>query len=75
MSSQKIGSIKVPPFDRVNYNLWKKKMTLYIRAANPKYEEYLRMGPFVPMKIGSRNHRGRNESSTRIYSKGDLGIL
>ena len=26
-------------------------MTLYIRAANPKYEEYLRMGPFIPMKI------------------------
>ena len=51
MSSQKIGSIKVPPFDRVNYNLWEKKMTLYIRASNPKYEEYLRMGPFVLMKI------------------------
>ena len=50
MSSQKIGSIKVPPFDRVNYNLWKKKMTMYIRVANPKYEEYLRMGPFIPMK-------------------------
>ena len=51
MSSQKFGSIKVPPFDPVNYNLWKKKMTMYIRAVNPKYEEYLRMGPYVPMKI------------------------
>ena len=58
MSSQKIGSIKVPPFDRVNYNLWKKKMTLYIRAANPKYEEYLRMGPFVPMKIVPETSEG-----------------
>ena len=26
-------------------------MTLYIRAANSKYEEYLRMGPFIPMKL------------------------
>ena len=58
MSSQKIGSIKVSPFDRVNYNLWKKKMTLYIRATNPKYEEYLRMGPFVPMKIISETSEG-----------------
>ena len=48
----------VPPFDRVNYNLWKKKMTLYIRAANPKYEEYLRMGPFIPMKIVPETSEG-----------------
>ena len=50
-------------------------MTLYIRAANPKYEEYLRMGPFVPMKIVPETSEGGFESSSRIYSKGDLGIL
>ena len=51
MSSQKIGSIKVPPFERANYNLWKKKMTLFIKAANPAYIGILENGPFVPMKI------------------------
>ena len=52
MSSQKIGSIKVPPLDRVNYNLWKKKITSYIRAANPKYEEYVRIPQrFTPKEL------------------------
>jgi len=50
MNSQKVGSIKVPPFDRVNYNLWKKKMTLFIRATNPLFMGILENGPFVPMK-------------------------
>ena len=51
MSSQKVGSIKVPQFDRVNYNLWKKKMTLFIKASNPLYMGILENGPFVPMKM------------------------
>ena len=51
MSSKKNGSIKGPSFNRSNYNLWKKKMTLYIRVTNPKYEEYLRMGSYIPMKL------------------------
>ena len=58
MRFKKIRSIKVPSFDRVNYNLWKNKMTMYIRAANPKYEEYLRMGPFVSMKIVPETSEG-----------------
>ena len=33
-------------------------MTLYIRAANPKHEEYLRMGMFIPMKIGPETTEG-----------------
>ena len=39
-------------------NLWKKKMTLNIRVANPKYEDYLRMVPFVPMKIVPETSEG-----------------
>ena len=51
MSSQKVGSIKIPPFDKENYSLWKKKMTLFIRAANPLYMGILENGPFVPQKL------------------------
>ena len=51
MSSQKVGSIKVPPFDRVNYNIWKLKMNLFIRKTNSGYMKILKNGPFVPMKI------------------------
>ena len=51
MISQKVGSIKVPPFDRVNYNMWKLKMNLFIRTANSEYLKILKNGSFVPMKI------------------------
>ena len=51
MSSQKVGSNKIPPFDKENYNLWKKKMTLFIQAANPLYMGVLENGPFVPQKL------------------------
>ncbi|XP_074383251.1 uncharacterized protein LOC141724864 [Apium graveolens] len=50
MSSQKVGNIKVPQFDKSRYNLWKKKMLLYIRASNPEYMKVLREGRHVPMK-------------------------
>ena len=51
MGSQKIGSIKVPQFDKENYNLWKKKMSLFIKAANPLYMGLLSNGPFVPSRV------------------------
>ena len=51
MSSQKVGSIKIPPFDKENYGLWKKKMTLFIKAANPLYMGIMDNGPFVPQKL------------------------
>lgn len=52
MSSIKLGSIKIPQFDRVNYYLWKKKMTLFIEVANHLYMgSILENGPFVPMKM------------------------
>ena len=51
MSSQKVGSIKIPPFDKENYRLWKKKMTLFIKVANPMYMGILENGLFVPQKL------------------------
>lgn len=51
MSSQKVNGIKVPPFERANYNLWKKKMMLFIKASNPRYIEILENGLFVPVKL------------------------
>ncbi|KAL8155673.1 hypothetical protein AgCh_000901 [Apium graveolens] len=43
------GSIKIPTFDETNYTLWKKKMMLFIRMANPLYIQILKNGPFTPM--------------------------
>ena len=51
MSSQKVGSIKILPFDKKNYSLWKKKMTLFIKATNQLYVGIFENGPFVPKKI------------------------
>ncbi|MGI4673357.1 hypothetical protein ACR2XN_28230, partial [Klebsiella pneumoniae] len=52
MSSQKVGSIKVPPFKRDTYSMWKVKMLLFMKATNPGYEHMLTEGPseIVPMK-------------------------
>ena len=51
MSSQKVSSIRVPPFDPVNYNIWKLKMNLFIRVANSEYMKILKNDLLVPMKI------------------------
>ena len=48
MSTQKISSVKIPSFDKNNYNLWKRKMLLFIKAANPLFPGFLKNGPFVP---------------------------
>ena len=45
MASNKLNNIKIPTFDKENYGLWKRKMTLYIRAANPRYIDILNNGP------------------------------
>lgn len=50
MGTHKVGSIKVPQFDRKSYNLWKKKMTLFIKASNPLYIGILENRPYIPMK-------------------------
>lgn len=57
MSFQKVSGIKVPQFDKVNYNLRKKKILLFIRAANSEYMDILNDGPHVPMKDDPDNAR------------------
>ncbi|KAK1355317.1 CCHC-type domain-containing protein [Heracleum sosnowskyi] len=49
MSSQKLISIKIPPFNKEHYSLWKKKMLIFIKASNPMYLDILKHGPFTPM--------------------------
>ncbi|KAL8108912.1 hypothetical protein AgCh_025128 [Apium graveolens] len=49
MNTQKISSIKIPPFDKANYTLWKKKMLLFIRMANHLYISIFKNGPFNPV--------------------------
>ncbi|KAK1355940.1 hypothetical protein POM88_049196 [Heracleum sosnowskyi] len=49
-SMQKSSSIKIPTFDKENYNVWKRKIMLFIKAANPLYLGILQNGPFVPRK-------------------------
>ena len=51
MNNQRIGSIKVPPSDRTNYNLWKKKMMLFIKVSNPLYVGILLNGPYILMEV------------------------
>ena len=49
MSVQKIGSVKIPPFDKDNYDMWKRKMLLFIKVAHPKYIRVLTTGPILHM--------------------------
>ena len=49
MNTQKISSIKIPPFDKANYTLRKKKMLLFIRMANHLYIGIIKNGPFTPV--------------------------
>jgi hypothetical protein len=49
MATRGSSAVKIPVFDGVNYTLWKKKMLLYIKVANPKYMRVLMTGPIIPM--------------------------
>ena len=51
MTTQRVSSIKIPLFDKENYGLWKKKMTLFLQVANQKYMGVLKNGPKIPMVI------------------------
>lgn len=51
MISQKVRSIEVSSFDRVNYNLWKKKITMFIKATNPFYMGIYENDSFISMKV------------------------
>lgn len=50
MTTKSTGSIKVPKFDITEYDLWKMKMHLFIKASNPLYMGILQNGPYIPMK-------------------------
>ena len=51
MTTQRVSSVKISLFDKENYGLWKKKMTLFLQVANPKYLGVLKNGPKIPMVI------------------------
>ena len=51
MTTQRVSSVKILMFDRDNYGLWKKKMTLFLQVANSKYLGVLKNGPNIPMII------------------------
>ena len=51
MSVQKVGTVKIPMFDRENYAMWKKKMLLFLQVANSKFPVILRNGPLIPMMV------------------------
>lgn len=53
MSTQKVGGVKIPKFDRENYLLWKKKMWLYLQVSNAKFLDVLKNGPKVVMVFES----------------------
>ena len=55
MTTQRVSRVKIHMFDKDNYGLWKKKMTLFLQVKNPKYLSVLKNGPKIPMiiKLGS----------------------
>ena len=69
MSTQRVSSVKIPVFDRNNYGLWKKKMTLFLQVANPKYMNVLRTGPIVPMIIKLERTENGVTIPARSYPK------
>ncbi|WOG82403.1 hypothetical protein DCAR_0101567 [Daucus carota subsp. sativus] len=42
------SSIKIPAFDKENYNIWKRKIKLFIKSSNQLYPGLLENGPFIP---------------------------
>jgi gag-polypeptide of LTR copia-type/Zinc knuckle len=48
--TQKASGIKIPAFDKENYNIWKRKILLFIKGANPLFMGILENGPFIPQK-------------------------
>jgi len=51
MSTQKISSIKIPPFSKEHFGLWKRHMLLFLRTASRKYIGILNKGVSTPMKL------------------------
>ena len=51
MSTQKINSIKIPPFSKEHFGLWKRHMLLFLRTANRKYIGILNKGVTTPTNV------------------------
>lgn len=49
-SIQKSSGTKIPVFDKENYNFWKRKILLFIKAAHLLYVGILENGPFISQK-------------------------
>ena len=71
MSFQKVESIKIPPLDKENYSLWKKNMTLFIRATNPLDMGILENGLFVPQKLISESITKTGEMISQTFMPKD----
>ena len=70
MNAQRVSSIKIPMFDRENYNLWKKKMTLFLQVSNLKYLIILKNGIKTPMVVeNERIENGIVVAPARHYPK------
>ncbi|KAK1378134.1 hypothetical protein POM88_024878 [Heracleum sosnowskyi] len=77
------AGIKVPPFTRDDFGLWKMKMLLFIKASNPLYIGILENGPFVPMKPvsestapdGSRIPQGTQPKDITEYTDSDKELI
>ena len=51
MSTHKVSSIKIPPFDKEHYGLGKRCMLLFLRDANKKYIGILTKGVKTLMNV------------------------
>ncbi|KAK1366127.1 hypothetical protein POM88_041688 [Heracleum sosnowskyi] len=79
---KKTAGIKVPPFTRDDFGLWKMKM-LFIKASNPLYIGILENGPFVPMKPvsetttpeGTRVPQGSTPKELSEYTDTDKELI
>ncbi|XP_074374572.1 uncharacterized protein LOC141714981 [Apium graveolens] len=74
MSSQKIGGLKVPKFDKANYNLWKKRMLLYLRAADHIYIKVIKKGPFVFEIEDPNDDEKRIPKNPDDYTEKDIAL-
>ena len=70
MSTQKVGTVKIPIYSKDNYGMWKKKMLLFLQVANPKYADLLVKGPSTPMIIETEKIvDGIVVTPARMYNK------
>ncbi|KAK1356415.1 hypothetical protein POM88_049671 [Heracleum sosnowskyi] len=80
---KKTAGIKVPPFTRDDFGLWKMKMLLFIKASNPLYIGILENRPFIPMKPvnestspdGSRIPQGTQPKDITEYTDSDKELI